>query len=110
VRLPAGGLKQFLGAGSAGSLQQCEDLRGFAALAGTGLGGLGFRPARGRFFPAGGLLTGLGLRCRHVGATCANAGLVVGSGCALAPGGETRGVLFANRRFHDVISLAVDGD
>ena len=60
MRLPSGGLEQFLGAGATGSPQQVEDLSGFAAATGTRLGGLSFRAARGGFLRAGGLFPAFG--------------------------------------------------
>ena len=64
--LPAAGLQQFPGAGSAGPPQQFEDLRRLAPAPGIRLGDFGVCARRGRVFRGVGLLTWLGLRCRDV--------------------------------------------
>lgn len=73
VRLPAGGFHQFLGGRAAGSLQQVDNLGGFAAVAG-GIGLVRGLTRFGRFLGGGRLLPRLFLLRRNVGATCANRG------------------------------------
>jgi hypothetical protein len=78
MRQPARGLHEFLRGDPAGPLEQIQDLGGLAAIAGFGLGGLGFRAALGRFLPLGGPLPHLGLGGRDVRATWRNTGLLGG--------------------------------
>ena len=70
MRLPAGSLHQLLGGDAAGPLQQFQNLVGLAALAGA----FGFLRAFGRFLGRGGLLAGLPLLLRNVGALWRNDG------------------------------------
>jgi hypothetical protein len=103
MRLPAAGFLQFLTRRAARPLQQVQDLRRFAAVAGAG----GFLRAFGRSFGRGSLLARLPLPRPDGRDTCASAGLF--RGFRLLDGGLAGCVFsFLNRCGHVFVLFGGD--
>jgi hypothetical protein len=110
MRLPAGGLDQFLRRNAPWPFQQVEDLFRLAAMAGAG--GLGWDLGALGAFSAllcwGGLLARLGLRGRDVGLPWRDAGLRVGFLLLGSSGAGLGGLFFGSEHRHRSFSSAVD--
>jgi hypothetical protein len=104
MRLPAGGLHQFLCSYSARPLQQIQNLCGLTAVP----GGSGLFLALERFRRGAGLLGRLGLLRRNVGTLSRNAGLFVRFRLVARRCGVGGAGFFCDRCIHFVFSFGGD--